>query len=140
MGSGGRFAKLGVATAIGTGLAIVMSLAVYLLARMSGDALTVASQPGGADYQQLPFGAVVIVTVVAGGVAGGIAWLAKRTPAPMTVFLSIGTVGFVLMLYPPLSSAEQASTAAWLVAMHVCVAVPIMGALARNIQVSGPVE
>ena len=140
MGSGGRFAKLGVATAIGTGLAIIVSLAVYLLARVSGDALTVASQPGGADYQQLPFGAVVIVTVVAGGVAGGVAWLSRRTPAPLTVFLGIGTVGFVLMLYPPLSSAEQGSTAAWLIAMHVCVAVPIMGALVRNIQVSGPVE
>lgn len=140
METGSRFAKLGAATGIGTGLAIVMSLSVYLMARVAGDPLAVASQPQGDDYQQLPLGAVVIVTVVAGVVAAGIAWLAKRTPAPLTVFLGLSIIGFLLMLYPPLSSADQPSTTAWLIVMHVSVAVPIVGALARNIQIAGPVE
>lgn len=135
-----RFASIWVAGGIGTGVALALGLFVYALARGMGDPLAVSSQPGGDDYQQLPVGAVVIVTLVAGAVSMGLAWLAKQTPAPLTVFLTVVVIGFLFMLYPPIASAEQASTTAWLIAMHACVAVPIIGSMSAYLLETTPPE
>ena len=125
---------------IGTGVALVVALSIYAAARLVGDPLAVASQPGGDDYRQLPVGAVVIVTIVAGLVAIGVAWLSKQTPVPLTVFLAVVVIGFLFMLYPPISSAEVPSTTAWLIAMHAGVAVQIIGALSAHILRTTPAE
>ncbi|MDJ0790490.1 MAG: DUF6069 family protein [Acidimicrobiia bacterium] len=135
MESTNRFANLWFAGGIGTLLAVVFAAVVYLIATASGDPLSVASQPGSEEYAELPFGAVIVATVVACLIATGFAWIAKKTSSPLVVFLTLVVVGFLLMLYPPIASAEQASTTGWLILMHAAVAAPIVGTLTVHLRV-----
>ena len=115
--------------AIGTGIAVVLALAVYLIADASGDPLSISRTPGGDDYDKLPIAVVIGVTVIAGIGSAIVAMIARRLSNPLVVYGSVVTIVFLVMLFPPFASAEVRSTTAWLITMHIAVAIPIIGTM-----------
>lgn len=113
--------------ALGTAVAIVGVLAVYLLARATGDPLQVV-MAGVAT--EVPIGAAVLFTVLGGLVGLGLAMVTQRLRRPRTAFLAITGVGLLLSLFPSFSAAP-AGTALWLDAMHLVAAAGILPFLAR---------
>lgn len=140
MESTNRFSSLWFAGGVGTLLAVIFAVAVYLLADAAGDPLSVSSQPGSDDFMKLSIGVVIGATIVAGLVATGIAWISKKTGSPVVVFLVAVVIGFLVMLFPPISSAEQSSTTAWLIVMHTVVAAPIIASLVTHLRIAGADE
>jgi hypothetical protein len=124
------------AAAIGTGVAIVLAVAVYLIADASGDPLSISRTPRGDDYDTLPIAVVIGVTVIAGLASAIVALIARRLSNPLVVYGSVVTIGFLVMLYPPFASAEVRSTTAWLITMHVAAAIPIIGTMTAYLRTS----
>ncbi|MEM9133213.1 MAG: DUF6069 family protein [Actinomycetota bacterium] len=116
--------------AVGTVAAIVAALIVYFIADAASGPLLVT--PAGADEaQELPLGAVIASTIFGGIVGTLVALVARRLSRPRTLFLSVCIVGLLLSFITPFTGSEETSTAIWLVIMHIAVAIPIVGSLAR---------
>lgn len=90
---------------------------------MSGDLVV----EGPAGEMPVPVGAVVFATLVGGLGAWGLAWLAGRTRRPRTVLVGLVVLGLGLSSIPPVTGATTATTAGWLLLMHLVVAVPLVG-------------
>ena len=119
------------AVLVATAVALVGALGTYAIARaVSGD--LVVDGPTGAT--PVPVGAVVVATVVAGFAAWGLSVLARRTSRPRTVLVGLLALGLLVSTVPPLSGATTTTTAAWLLLIHLVVAVPLVTLAWRLVQ------
>jgi hypothetical protein len=119
------------AVLLATSLALIAALTTYAVARgVSGD--LIVNGPDGETA--VPVGAVVFATVLAGLGAWGLAALAGRTPRPRPFLAGLLGLGLVLSTVPPVSGATTATTAAWLLLMHIVVAVPLVGLVWRLVR------
>ncbi len=74
----------------------------------------------------VPLGAVAAATVAGGLAACAVVEIAGRTHRPRGVFLALVIAGFAVSGAAPVAAAATATTAAWLLALHVVVAVPLV--------------
>lgn len=108
---------------IGLVIAVVAAVAVFYIARATGDTLTVQAPGQPADDVALPF---VIGSVVAAGVAALlVALLIRLTPRPRITFVIVAVVVLLLSFINPFVASERTSTALWLSLMHVVAAIPL---------------
>jgi len=119
---------------------IINGLVVYFLANAFGDPLRVTSSPSGDEYAKLTPALVIAAIILAGIGAAAVALIARATKRPVTVFLVTTIVFFAFLLVAPLTGTEDTSTMVWLIVMHVLVAIPIIGGLARYLGGHGTVS
>jgi hypothetical protein len=119
---------------------IINGLVVYFLANAFGDPLMVTSSPSGDEYAKLTPALVIAAIILAGIGAAAVALIARATKRPATVFLATTIVFFAFLLVAPLTGTEDTSTMVWLIVMHVLVAIPIIGGLARYLGGHGTVS
>ncbi len=118
---------------IGTTAAVAAVASCYLVAVVTGAELTVAL--AGTPPTEVPFGAAVFATAIAGVAAYLIALLVRRTSRPRRTFLLITLTGLALSAVPPLQAAANGSTTTWLLVMHVVAALALIPALATALPV-----
>ncbi len=125
--------RLGLAKtgAFATGVATILVLIVYFIAKGSGDELVAVSELGIGPPKELNM-VVTVAATIAGGILGmAFAWLARRfTPRPRLAFISVSILGLILYGFLAFGRTDQHSTAIWLNLMHLAAALPISGALA----------
>jgi len=113
------------------GAALVLVTLVFLVASAATDNLLV-TPPGGDVAEELALGTVLFSTVVGGLIGTALAWAMSRfVPRPQRTFVLVCAVGLALYGIVPFTAAEQASTAVWLNLMHLSVALPVIGGLAK---------
>ncbi len=113
------------------GAALVAVTVVYLIASAATDNLLV-TPPGGDAPEEVVLGTALFAATVGGVVGAVLAWATNRFGRrPRRLFVTVCVVGLVLYGIVPFTAAEQASTAIWLNLMHVAVAIPVVGGLAR---------
>lgn len=121
------------AASMATVMAIVLVTIVLLFARaFSGDLLV--DTPGSDELQEITVGAAMFSTVLGGIVGAAIAatvWRFARRPR--LTFLAVTIVLSILYSIVPFRAADDSAAALWLVVMHVVVAVPVIGALTREL-------
>jgi hypothetical protein len=106
-----------------TAVALVAALGTYVVARItSGDLLV----NGREARTPVPWGAVVVATAVGGLAAWAVVRIAGRTRMPRATFLALVVVGFAVSAAAPVAAAVTATTAAWLLLLHLIVAVPLV--------------
>lgn len=118
--------------AIGTGIALGLISVAYLIHQALGGPLVVGG-PGGTSTE-VTFGNISGMTVFGGSIGAALAYaLGRWAPRPRAAFLT--TCGSALVGYAvvPFVAAEAVSTAIWLNAFHLAVAIPVVGFLARNL-------
>ncbi len=121
---------------VGTGVAVLLVLAVYLAANLANDPLEVQG-PGG-ELQEVAMPAMVLFTVL-GGVAGmTLAVLASRLNRSASAFAAICVFGLVIYGLVPFFAAEATSTAIWLNLMHIAAAIPIVGTMMQWLRQQPP--
>ncbi len=122
------------ATLIGTiGALVAVTLTVLIADAISGPLMV--TSPGADAPEELALSAALFGTV-AGGIAGLVlAALCGRLlgAKATTAFLAICLVGLVAYGAFSFSATEEIATGAWLNAMHVVAAIPIVGLLAAEL-------
>lgn len=114
------------------GLALLAVMSTYLLARTFGSDLLVAG-PGGSSVEVTP-GSIAGMTVFGGTVAVALTWAFGRwAPKPRAAFLTTTLVGLAAYAAVPFAAAESATTALWLNAFHLAVAMPVLTTLGRRL-------
>ena len=112
--------------AAGTVAAVALALAVYVVARGTGESFVLSPMGQTTEVAARQ----VVFTTVAGGLMGlVVAVLAVRTSRPRRTLLLVGVLGTVLSFFNPASATDSAGTILWLCLMHVVVAVAVIGAL-----------
>lgn len=114
---------------VGTGVAVLLVLAVYLVANLMDDPLMVEGPNG--DSQKVAIPSAVLFTVLAGVAGMALAVLTARTHRSTATFTAICLLGLVIYGSVPFLAAEATSTAIWLNVMHVAAAIPIVGTLTQ---------
>ena len=105
------------------GMALTAVLATYSVARsISGDLLV----HGRGGSTPVPGGAVAAATVAGGLAAWAIVGVAGRTRTPRATFVGLVVVGLALSSAVPVAAATTATTAAWLLLLHLVVAIPLV--------------
>lgn len=116
--------------AMATAVAVVLALIVYFIAQAATDNLLVDT--GGDQPEEVPAFGVVTASIVGGALGTLVAWLTGRfTSRPRQIFLVVCVFGLLLSFTNPFVAAEETATAIWLSLMHIVVAIPVVGSLAR---------
>lgn len=117
--------------AAGTGIAIVLASAAYLLASAVSGPLVVA------DAGEVTLGHVVGFTILGATVGAALAYLAGRySRRPLLTFLAVTIIALAGYGVVPFTAAESTQTAIWLNVFHVVVAIPVIAMLTRYLPVS----
>jgi hypothetical protein len=104
-------------------VALALALATYGVARVvSGDLLV----SGREERTPVPWGAVAAATVMGGIAAWAVVTAARRTRTPRATFLALVVLGFAVSAVAPIAAATTATTVAWLLLLHLVVAVPLL--------------
>ncbi|NOX28487.1 MAG: hypothetical protein GXP35_00315 [Actinobacteria bacterium] len=112
-------------------VALVVVTVVFFVASAATDNLLV-TPPGGDAPEEVVLGTALFAAAVGGVVGAVLAWATNRFGRrPRRVFVAVCVVGLVLYGIVPFTAAEQAATAVWLNVMHVAVAIPVVGGLAK---------
>lgn len=122
-------------TAAAAALATIAVVAVYGLARLTGENLIVTAP--GRPSGQVPLIAAIGATIVAGAATAVLAVAVRRLNRARTWFVAIATAGLLISFGSPFVAAERITTALWLCAMHVVVATALMPLLARTLSNGG---
>jgi hypothetical protein len=122
-------------TAAATALATIAVIAVYGLARLTGENLIVTAP--GRPSDQIPLIAAIGATIVAGAATAVLAVAVRRLNRARTWFVAFATAGLLISFGSPFVAAERITTALWLCAMHVVVATALMPLLARTLSNGG---
>jgi Family of unknown function (DUF6069) len=132
----GLLVTSGLATVFG----IVNGLIVYFVANAFDDPLMITANPSGDEFMKMTPALVIAAVILAGIGAAVVGLIARATKRPVMVFLIITIAFFAFVLIAPLTGTEDTSTMAWLIAMHVLVAIPIIGGIARYLAGRGTVS
>jgi hypothetical protein len=116
-------------------LATIAVVAVYGLARLTGENLIVTAP--GRPSDQIPLIAAIGATIVAGAATAVLAVAVRRLNRARTWFVAFATAGLLISFGSPFVAAERITTALWLCAMHVVVATALMPLLARTLSNGG---
>lgn len=112
--------------AAGTGIAVVLTAAAYLMATATTGQLTVT----GAG--EVTLGNVVGFTTLGGTVGAALAYAAGRfARRPRLTFLAVTLIALAGYAVVPFAAAETTRTAIWLNVFHVLAAIPVIGMLVR---------
>ncbi len=122
-------------TAAAAALATIAVVAVYGLARLTGENLIVTAP--GRPSDQIPLIAAIGATIVAGAATAVLAVAVRRLNRARTWFVAFATAGLLISFGSPFVAAERITTALWLCAMHVVVATALMPLLARTLSNGG---
>lgn len=118
-----RLAKL---WAAGTGIAVLLAASAYLIAQEFADPLIV-SGAGEVTLDNVTgftvFGAMI-------GAALAVA-IGRYTRKPRPMFFAVTMIALAGYAVVPFTAAESIETALWLNLLHLVVAVPVIGMLAR---------
>ena len=125
-------ASIAKAAGLGTAAALVLVLITYLIADAASGPLLI-TQPGGDNAEEVALSAVVAFTVLGGVVGLGVAFVVNWRSWPPSTFIAVCVAALALYALVPFAAAEQTSTAIWLNAMHLAVAMPIISFVARSL-------
>lgn len=120
--------SLSILWAAGTGVAVLLVTAAFLLAQEFANRLVVAGT-----------GEVTLVnvtgfTVFGATVGAALAYVLGRfARRPRPTFLAVTLIGLAGYAVVPFTAAESVQTAVWLNIFHVVVAVPVIGLLSRSL-------
>lgn len=124
------------ATLFGT----LAALVAVVIALLIGDAVSgplLVTSPGADAPEELEIGAALMATVVGAFAGLGLAALCRRLLANgAAVFVGICVVGLIGYGIFSFSASEEVATGVWLNVMHIVAAIPIVGALSRQFDVS----
>lgn len=124
-----------------TFIGLVGALIAVVITLLIGDAVSgplLVTSPGADGPEELEIGAALMATVV-GAVAGlGLAAATRRFATnAAAVFVGVCVVGLIGYGVFSFTASEEFATGVWLNVMHVVAAVPIVGALTRQLTTSG---
>lgn len=124
--------KLAGLWAMGTGIAVLLVTAAHHVATGIADPLVVA----GLGEVTLPnvIGFTIFGATVGAVVAHLIGHFGRR---PRMAFLAVALIALAGYAVVPFTAAESAQTAIWLNILHLVVAIPVVGMLARYLPGSG---
>lgn len=112
--------------AVGTGLAVLLTAAVFLPADAASGPLVVA------DVGEVTLGNVVGLTFFGATVGAVLAEVVRRfARKPRLTFLAVTLIALAGYAVVPFTAAETTQTAIWLNVFHVVVAIPVIGILTR---------
>lgn len=121
----GRLAR---SWALGTGVAVVLVAATYLLADAFSGPLAVTG------VGEIALGNVVGFTVLGSTVGVAMAFVIGRfTRTPRLTFIAVALIALAGYAVVPFTAAESVVTAIWLNIFHLVVAIPIIGLLTRSL-------
>ncbi len=117
------------------GLVIVAALVVvtvmFFVASAATDNLLV-TPPGGDAPEEVVLGSALFAAAAGGVVGTVLAWAMSRfAPRPRNAFVTVSVIGLALYGIVPFTAAEETATAVWLNLMHLGVAIPVVGGLAK---------
>lgn len=112
--------------AAGTGMAVVLVAAAYLLANRVAGPLVVT------DAGEITLANVLGFTILGGTVGAVFAYVTGRfARRPQLTFLALTLIALAGYAVVPFTASESAETAIWLNILHVVVAIPVIGMLTR---------
>lgn len=119
--------------ATGIVAAIVAVVVVYFIADAASGPL-MATGPDG-EMAEVPVAGAMIATIIGGLVGVLIAFLVRNLSRAVEIFVGICIVALVLYGVFAIAQADSLATGVWLNVMHIAAAVPIVGLLARWLDV-----
>lgn len=121
------------AWAAGTGIAVVLVAAAYLLAEAISGPLVVEGL-GAVSLDN-----VVGLTLFGGAVGATLAYVIGRlSRRPRATFVVVSAIALAAYAVVPFTAAGTTSTAIWLNGFHIVVAVPMVGMLVRYLPRTRP--
>lgn len=112
--------------AAGTGIAILLASAAYLIAGAVSGPLVVT------EAGEVTLGNVVGFTFFGATIGAALAYVVGRfARRPRLTFLAVTIIALAGYAVVPFTAAESTLTAVWLNVFHVVVAVPVIGILTR---------
>lgn len=108
-----------------SGAAVVAAVGVVGVAHWAGNDLEVAAR---GQVMAVPWGAVVLATVLGAVAAQALRLVARRTARPRRTYWLLAGVGLVVSSAPPLDAATDTATSAWLLLAHAVVAAVLLPA------------
>lgn len=126
--SGGSLNRLSVLWAVGTGLAVALAALTFVVANKVAGSLVVTGTG------EVTLGNVIGFTFFGGIVGAVLAHLIRRfARRPRITFFAVALIALAGYAVVPFTAAENLATAIWLNVLHVVVAIPVVGVLARYV-------